>query len=97
MSKTVAEKIEDTPACCCVDVGSILDNSDTTATLTAECADENAANDVLAGWQSAADDIASEPVVVKHQVETTEQGVQLTASLTFSCQAELLIFQLGQR
>lgn len=97
MSKSVAEQIEDTPACCCVDVGSILDNSDTTATLSASCANAEAAEQVLAQWQSAADEIASEPVVVKHQVEQGEAGVELTASLTFSCQAELLIFQLGQR
>ncbi|MBW8190437.1 YfcZ/YiiS family protein [Neiella marina] len=97
MSKSVAEQIEDTPACCCVDVGSILDNSDTTETLSATCANAEAAEQLLAQWQATADGIASEPVVVKHEVQATEQGVELTASLTFSCQAELLIFQLGQR
>lgn len=96
MSKKLTEKIHESAACCCVDVGSIIDNSETSTTLTAVCDTETEAKTQLAQWQEHAEK-ASDTVTINHKLEPVEQGFEVTADITFSCQAELLIFQLGQR
>lgn len=97
MSEKITDKIEDCAACCCVDVGAVIDNSDTSTTLTAVCHTEEEAKTVLAQWQEHAENAASEPVTINQKLEPVEQGFEVTATIEFSCQAELLIFQLGQR
>lgn len=97
MSDKITDKIEDCAACCCVDVGAIIDNSDTSTTLNAVCKTEDEAMAVLSQWTEHAENAASEPVTINHKLEQVELGYSMTAEIIFSCQAELLIFQLGQR
>lgn len=97
MSKNLSEKIHESAVCCCVDVGSIIDNSDTSTTLSAVCQSDVEAQELLATWQQQAEKAASDPVSVTHRIEPSAEGLLLTADITFSCQAELLIFQLAQR
>lgn len=96
MSKKLTEQIHESAACCCVDVGSIIDNSDTSTTLSAVCHTEDEAKLVLEQWQEHAKR-ASDEVTINQKLEPVDDGFQVTAELQFSCQAELLIFQLGQR
>ena len=97
MSNKLSEKIHESAVCCCVDVGSIIDNSETSINLDAICQTSEQAQALLAEWQQKAQDAAAEPISMTHTLEPVEQGLQLNATINFSCQAELLIFQLGQR
>ncbi|MCM2679218.1 YfcZ/YiiS family protein [Echinimonas agarilytica] len=97
MSQNLSEKVHESQACCCVDVGSILDNSDTKASQTALCANETEAKALLEVWHKSAVKASSEPFEMTHQIDPVQDGVQLSVEFTFSCQAEALIFQLGQR
>ncbi len=87
----------ETAACCCVDVGTIMDNSDCTATYS-QCVDSQAqAQAVLQHLSEKARAVQSEPCVINSRLTETAQGVQLDCDFTFCCQAETMIFQLGLR
>ena len=88
---------EETAACCCVDVGTIIDNKNCTASYQHVFADKAQAEAMLNELTAKANATASEPCQIKHQFADVEGGVQLTADFTFSCEAENLIFQLGLR
>lgn len=87
----------DTPACCCMDIGTVMDGTDCSAQLQRLVANGEEAASVLAAWTALANSKASEAVSVTHQL--TAQGEQqlLQATITFPCQAEALIFQLAVR
>ena len=87
----------DTPACCCMDIGTVIDGSDCSAQLQRLVVNGDEAAALIAEWTALANSKASEPVSVTHQL--TAQGEQqlLQASITFPCQAEALIFQLAVR
>ena len=83
--------------CNTFDVGSILDNSETVATFERVYATEAEANDALARLTAKAHDVESEPCQINSQIVAVENGVKLSAQFGFSCQAEVVIFQLGTR
>nr|WP_314265047.1 YfcZ/YiiS family protein [uncultured Moellerella sp.] len=88
---------EETAACCCVDVGTILDNSDCTASYQQQFATRLEAETMLATLTGKARAAESDPCVIKHNIEPVKDGFELTADFTFACEAESLIFQLGLR
>lgn len=88
---------EETAACCCVDVGTIIDNKNCTASYQHVFADKAQAQAMLDKLSAKAQSIASEPCKIDQQFADVDGGVQLTADFTFSCEAENLIFQLGLR
>ncbi|MDE9454377.1 YfcZ/YiiS family protein [Xenorhabdus bovienii] len=88
---------EETAACCCVDVGTIIDNEDCTASYQSVFANDQEAEMMLNILTVKAKSGESEPCVISHKIEAVDDGVQLTIDFTFSCQAEALIFQLGLR
>ena len=79
---TVKCKAEESLTCSCVDVGTIIDGSDCTVEVHQFYSTEVDAN------------AACE---IKSEIVTVENGVQLNASFTFSCQAESMIFELANR
>ena len=88
---------EETAACCCVDVGTIMDNTDCTASYSHVFATEAQANEMLNGLTDKARAVESEPCVIESRIEKVEGGVELNIDFTFSSQAETMIFQLGLR
>jgi uncharacterized protein (TIGR00743 family) len=88
---------EETAACCCVDVGTIMDNTDCTASYSHVFATEAQANEMLNSLTAKARAVESEPCVIDSRIEKVEGGVELNIDFTFSCQAETMIFQLGLR
>jgi uncharacterized protein (TIGR00743 family) len=88
---------EETAACCCVDVGTIMDNTDCTASYSHVFANEAQANEMLNSLTAKARAVESEPCVIDSRIEKVEGGVELNIDFTFSCQAETMIFQLGLR
>ncbi|PHM49846.1 YfcZ/YiiS family protein [Xenorhabdus miraniensis] len=88
---------EETAACCCVDVGTVIDNEDCTASYQSVFASEQDAEIMLNTLTQKAKAVESEPCVIYHRIGMVDGGVQLSVDFTFSCQAEALIFQLGLR
>ncbi|EDG0956346.1 DUF406 family protein [Salmonella enterica subsp. enterica serovar Kentucky] len=78
MSKCSADE---TPVCCCMDVGTIMDNSDCTASYSRVFATRAEA----------------EPCQITPTFTEESEGVRLDIDFVFACEAETLIFQLGLR
>ncbi|QHM71857.1 YfcZ/YiiS family protein [Mixta intestinalis] len=87
----------ETAACCCVDVGTVMDNSDCTASWARLFDNRQQAEAMLATLTEKARGVESEPCEINARFTDQPDGVLLNVDFTFSCQAETLIFQLGLR
>ncbi|EMB4313544.1 TPA: YfcZ/YiiS family protein [Klebsiella aerogenes] len=94
MSKCSADE---TPVCCCMDVGTIVDNTDCTASYSRVFANRAQAEATLAALSEKARNVESEPCKINSTFTDVDGGVQLNIDFVFSCEAESLIFQLGLR
>ena len=94
MSKCSADE---TPVCCCMDVGPIVDNTDCTASYSRVFANRAEAEQTLAALSEKARNVQSEPCKINPTFTDVDGGVQLDIDFIFSCEAESLIFQLGLR
>ncbi|HBX6100677.1 Protein of uncharacterised function (DUF406) [Klebsiella pneumoniae] len=94
MSKYSADE---TPVCCCMDVGTIVDNTDCTASYSRVFANRAEAEQTLAALSEKARNVESEPCQINPTFTDVDGGVQLDIDFVFSCEAESLIFQLGLR
>ncbi|MFC3396247.1 YfcZ/YiiS family protein [Brenneria rubrifaciens] len=88
---------EETAACCCVDVGTVMDNTDCTASYSKVFTERAEAESMLGLLTEKARTVESEPCLIESKIEAVEGGVKLDINFTFSCQAETMIFQLGLR
>ncbi|EPP1947245.1 YfcZ/YiiS family protein, partial [Escherichia coli] len=91
MSKCSADE---TPVCCCMDVGTIMDNSDCTASYSRVFANRAEAEQTLAALTEKARSVESEPCKISPTFTEESDGVRLDIDFTFACEAEMLIFQL---
>ncbi|HCQ8673209.1 TPA: YfcZ/YiiS family protein [Klebsiella variicola] len=94
MSKCSADE---TPVCCCMDVGTIVDNTNCTASYSRVFANRAEAEQTLAALSEKARNVQSEPCKINPTFTDVDGGVQLDIDFIFSCEAESLIFQLGLR
>ena len=94
MSKCSADE---TPVCCCMDVGTIVDNTDCTASYSRVFANRAEAEQMLAALSEKARSVESEPCKINPVFADVDGGVQLDIDFVVSCEAESLIFQLGLR
>ena len=94
MSKCSADE---TPVCCCMDVGTIVDNTDCTASYSRVFANRAEAEQTLAALSEKARNVESEPCQINPTFTDVDGGVQLDIDFVFSCEADSLIFQLGLR
>ncbi|HGW1214606.1 TPA: YfcZ/YiiS family protein [Klebsiella pneumoniae] len=94
MSKCSADE---TPVCCCMDVGTIVDNTDCTASYSRVFANRAEAEQTLAALSEKARNVESEPCQINPTFTDVDGGVQLDIDFVFSCESESLIFQLGLR
>ncbi|CAM4137903.1 YfcZ/YiiS family protein [Serratia silvae] len=88
---------QETAACCCVDVGTVMDNTDCTASYSRVFANQQDAEQTLAALTEKARGVESDPCDISSSIKPVDGGVQLDVDFTFSCQAETMIFQLGLR
>lgn len=88
---------EEAKACCCVDVGTIIDGSDCHVDFEQLYATEAFAQEALAYLTQKAKAAESDPCQIKSEITLTDQGARLRAQFDFSCQAEAMIFQLSTR
>ncbi|MEP9147513.1 YfcZ/YiiS family protein [Enterobacter hormaechei] len=94
MSKCSADE---TPVCCCMDVGTIMDNTDCTASYSRVFPNRAEAEETLAALSKRAREVESDPCEIKSTFTEVEGGVQLDIDFVFACEAETLIFQLSLR
>ncbi|MBB3321481.1 DUF406 family protein [Atlantibacter hermannii] len=94
MSKCSADE---TPVCCCIDVGTIMDNTDCTASYSRVFPDRAQAEETLAALSAKAREVESEPCQINANFTEESDGVRLDIDFVFACQAETMIFQLGLR
>ncbi|EPZ8969400.1 YfcZ/YiiS family protein [Enterobacter hormaechei] len=94
MSKCSADE---TPVCCCMDVGTIMDNTDCTASYSRVFPNRAEAEETLAALSKRAREVESDPCEIKSTFTEVKGGVQLDIDFVFACEAETLIFQLGLR
>ncbi|EGQ5297927.1 TPA: YfcZ/YiiS family protein [Enterobacter hormaechei] len=94
MSKCSADE---TPVCCCMDVGTIMDNTDCTASYSRVFPNRAEAEETLAALSQRAREVESDPCEIKSTFTEVDDGVQLDIDFVFACEAETLIFQLGLR
>lgn len=94
MSKCSANE---TPVCCCVDVGTIMDNTDCTASYSRVFANKQEADATLHALSEKARAVESEPCRITPRYTDNADGVRLDIDFVFACQAETMIFQLGLR
>lgn len=94
MSKCSADE---TPVCCCMDVGTIMDNTDCTASYSRVFPYRAEAEETLAALSQRAREVESDPCEIKSTFTEVDDGVQLDIDFVFACEAETLIFQLGLR
>lgn len=90
-------KSNETAACCCTDIGTIIDNEDCTAEYENVFATEALAQEKLQLLTEAAQQVESEPCQIISQISQVSGGYQLSAKFHFCCGAECLIFQLRLR
>jgi uncharacterized protein (TIGR00743 family) len=88
---------QETPVCCCIDVGTIIDNTDCIASYRHVFSSQAQAEETLQGLTAKARAVESEPCVIHSRFSQLAEGVELTADFIFACQAETMIFQLGLR
>lgn len=92
-----ADKPIECVGCNTFDVGSILDNSERDVNIERQYASQQEAEQALAKFTQKARDVENEPCQIHSEITPTENGYQLKATFTFSCQAEVVIFQLATR
>jgi uncharacterized protein (TIGR00743 family) len=80
-----------------MDVGTIMDNSDCTASYSRVFANRADAEETLAALTAKARSVESEPCEITPTFSEVADGVQLDIDFVFACEAETLIFQLGLR
>ncbi len=88
---------QETAACCCVDVGTIMDNTDCTASYSQVFNTAEDAEKMLQALTAKARAVESEPCSIKANTKPVDGGIELNIDFTFCCQAETMIFQLGLR
>ncbi|WP_031520495.1 YfcZ/YiiS family protein [Siccibacter colletis] len=94
MSKNSADE---TPVCCCIDVGTIMDNTDCTASYSRVFSNRADAEATLDALSAKAREVESEPCQITPRFSEVDGGVQMDIDFVFACQAETMIFQLGLR
>jgi len=80
-----------------MDVGTIMDNSDCTASYSRVFANRADAEETLSALSARARTVESDPCQITSSFTEVDGGVQLDIDFVFACEAETLIFQLGLR
>ena len=95
---SVQEQVQETcEACGCVaEIGTIINEGDDTVKFSVEAENEASALARLEQFTALAREICDE-VTVAHETQSVAGGVQVNASLTFSCTAEKIIFEMRSR
>lgn len=95
--KNLSCRAEEVAACCCMDVGTVIDNSDLDVTVEQRFASEEEATSALNILKDKAQKAAVSGVKIKEKITPIDNEFQLNVVFSFECQAESMIFQLANR
>ena len=88
---------DETAACCCVDFGTVIDNSECEVNYKRTFKDRQEAEQMQKTLTEKARSIESEPCLISQSRETVTDGILLQMNFIFSCATERMIFQLALR
>ena len=88
---------EECVACNCVEIGTLIDNSECGTQIRKEFQSEAEAKQALQALTEKAQEIASDECQIDADVKQIEGKWLMQADVTFSCQAEALILELALR
>ena len=89
--------VSESETCCCIDVGSVIDNSDCTVSWCEYFADRANAEAILAQLVNKARQVESEPCQISANISDQANNVKLEITFNFACQAEAMVFELSLR
>lgn len=89
--------INENEACCRVEIGTVIDNSDCTTTYQKLFSTQAEAKTMFEKLVARARKTESEPCVISSQFKDVDGGIELIADFTFCCQIESINFQLALR
>lgn len=97
MSKTLQQKADEARNMCKLKGDSMLDNTDRQIAFEAVYDSEAQAKQAVEFFTQKAKSVESEPCQITHEILPLAEGCLLKMALLFSCQAELILFQMALR
>ena len=82
---------------CAIDIGTVIDNDNCTSKFSRFFATREEAESFMTKLKELAAAASSEGASVAYKIKDLEGQVELDAAFTFSCQAEMIIFELSLR
>lgn len=97
MSKTFSDEAENCKINCKPQRTTMFDNLENSIEFDQFYPTESEAQTALAYLTEKAREVETEPCQIHSEILPSDNGVQLKATFTFSCQAEVVIFQMRLR
>lgn len=95
--KTMQQKAADAHNMCRIKGDSMLDNSDREIAFSAVYDNQEQAEKALTFFTEKARRVETEPCKIRHEIKPQQNGVLLQMWIEFSCQAEVILFQMATR
>lgn len=97
MSKTMQQKAADAHNMCKLKGDSMLDNADRQIAFEAVYDSEEIAQQAVEFFTQKAKSVESEPCEIQSEITQIADGFLMKMWITFSCQAEVILFQMAIR
>ncbi|HHW7570450.1 TPA: YfcZ/YiiS family protein [Mannheimia haemolytica] len=97
MSKTMQQKAAEAHNMCRLKGDSMLDNADRQIAFEAVYENEDLAQQAVEFFTQKAKSVETEPCEIQSEISQTEEGFVMKMWITFSCQAEVILFQMAVR
>ncbi|WGE54925.1 YfcZ/YiiS family protein [Actinobacillus equuli subsp. equuli] len=97
MYKTMQQKAAEAHNMCKLKGDSMLDNSDRQIAFEAVYDSEEQAQQAVEFFTEKAKSVETEACVIQHNISQVEDGFLMQMQIEFSCQAEVVLFQMAVR
>ncbi|AIZ80186.1 YfcZ/YiiS family protein [Actinobacillus equuli subsp. haemolyticus] len=97
MHKTMQQKAAEAHNMCKLKGDSMLDNSDRQIAFEAVYDSEEQAQQAVEFFTEKAKSVETEACVIQHNISQVEDGFLMQMQIEFSCQAEVVLFQMAVR
>ncbi|VEB27044.1 Protein of uncharacterised function (DUF406) [Actinobacillus lignieresii] len=97
MRKTMQQKAAEAHNMCKLKGDSMLDNSDRQIAFEAVYDSETQAQQAVEFFIEKAKSVETEACVIQHSISPIEDGFLMQMQIEFSCQAEVVLFQMAVR
>lgn len=97
MSKTMQQKAAEAHNMCKLKGDSMLDNAERQISFEAVYDSEEQAQQAVEFFTQKAKSVETEPCEIKSNISQIDEGYLIKMRITFSCQAEVILFQMAVR